>query len=88
MARLDITQLPCDGSRMLAAPTGCMQYYLESSGEIKSFNFGGGGNSQYTVFKIDIFARNSVDQNNPMIALEMAISGPFRGAKNSCSLHF
>ena len=41
-----------------------------------------------TVFKIDIFARNSVDQNNPMIALKLAISGPFRGAKSSRSLHF
>ena len=41
-----------------------------------------------TVFKIDIFARNTVGHNNPMIALTLAISGPTRGAKNSCSLNF
>ena len=41
-----------------------------------------------TVFKINIFARNTVGHNNPMIALKLAISGPFRGAKNSCSQHF
>ena len=41
-----------------------------------------------TVFKINIFARNTVGHNNPRIALKLAISGPFRGAKNSCSLHF
>ena len=40
-----------------------------------------------TVFKIDIFARNTVGYNNLMIALKLAISGPIRGAKNSFSLH-
>ena len=37
-----ITQLPCDGSRLLTAPTGCFQYFLESSGDLKSYNFQGG----------------------------------------------
>ena len=36
-----ITQLPCDGSRLLTAPTGCFQYFLESSGIIRSYNFQG-----------------------------------------------
>ena len=37
-----ITQLPCDGSRLLTAPTGCFQYFLESSGIMRSYNFQGG----------------------------------------------
>ena len=37
-----ITQLPCDGSRLLTAPTGCFQYFLESSGSLNSYNFQGG----------------------------------------------
>ena len=37
-----ITQLPCDGSRLLTAPTGCFQYFLESSGSLTSYNFQGG----------------------------------------------
>ena len=37
-----ITQLPCDGSRLLTAPTGCFQYFLESSGIMRSYNYQGG----------------------------------------------
>ena len=44
--------------------------------------------TQYTVFKIAIFARHRVGQNSSMIALKTANSGPIRGAKNSFSLHF
>ena len=36
---------------------------------------------QFTVFKINIFARNTVGHNNQMTALKLAISGPFRGGK-------
>ena len=36
-----ITQLPCDGSRLLTAPTGCFQYFLESSGILRSYNYQG-----------------------------------------------
>ena len=39
-----ITQLPCDGSRLLTAPTGCFQYFLESSGIIRSYNYQGDQN--------------------------------------------
>ena len=31
-----------------------------------------------TVFKIDIFARNTVGHNNPLIALKLAISGELK----------
>ena len=46
-----ITQLPCDGSRLLTAPTGCFQYFLESSGSLTSYNFQGGQYLNNQVFK-------------------------------------
>ena len=50
-----ITQLPCDGSRLLTAPTGCFQYYLESSGSLKSYNFQGGQYLNNQVIQLLIF---------------------------------
>ena len=50
-----ITQLPCDGSRLLTAPTGCFQYYLESSGSLKSYNFQGGQYLNNQVIQFIIF---------------------------------
>lgn len=34
---IKVTQIPCDSEDR--APTGCLQYYTESSGYVKSFNF-------------------------------------------------
>ena len=52
-----ITQLPCDGSRYLTAPMGCFQYFLESAGVLKSYNYDGGSYLNNQVYYI--FSSNS-----------------------------
>jgi len=37
-----ITQIFCDGTRTIQAPTGCFQYHFDHSGIIQSFNYAGG----------------------------------------------
>ena len=37
-----ITQIFCDGTRTIQAPTGCFQYHFDYSGIIQSFNYAGG----------------------------------------------
>ena len=36
-----ITQIDCEASSMIQAPSGCTQYYLGSDGVLKTFNFEG-----------------------------------------------
>ena len=36
-----ITQIECDGTSAMEAPSGCTQYFLGQSGIIKTFNFEG-----------------------------------------------
>lgn len=42
MWNLQLSQIPC--ASQFRAPDGCLQYYLQSSGVISSFNYGFGAN--------------------------------------------
>ena len=37
-----ITQITCDGTRTIQAPTGCFQYYFDTAALIQSYNYDGG----------------------------------------------
>ena len=45
--RIKITQIDCSIINDLRAPTGCLQFFRERSGVIKSFNWDNGNQNQY-----------------------------------------
>lgn len=53
-----ITQIFCDGTRTIQAPTGCFQYHFDSSGIVQSFNYAGGQYFNDQHYRICILASN------------------------------
>jgi len=54
-----ITQIFCDGTRTIQAPTGCFQYHFDSTGIVQSFNYAGGQYFNDQHYRICILASNS-----------------------------
>jgi len=53
-----ITQIFCDGTRTIQAPTGCFQYHFDYSGIVQSFNYAGGQYFNDQHYRICILASN------------------------------
>jgi len=53
-----ITQIFCDGTRTIQAPTGCFQYHFDSSGILQSFNYDGDQYFNDQHYRICILASN------------------------------
>ena len=57
-----ITQIFCDGTRTIQAPTGCFQYHFDTSGLMKSFNYEGGQYLNNQHYRICILASTDACQ--------------------------
>ena len=57
-----ITQIFCDGTRTIQAPTGCFQYHFDYSGIIQSFNYAGGQYFNDQHYRICILASSDACQ--------------------------
>ena len=57
-----VTQIFCDGTRTIQAPTGCFQYHFDTSGLMKSFNYEGGQYLNNQHYRICILASSDACQ--------------------------